>query len=42
MSLSVAGTALAQNPFNDVPQGHWAYDAVAQLEKDGLITGYGD
>ena len=42
MSLSVAGTALANNPFSDVPQGHWAYDAVAQLEKDGLITGYGD
>ena len=42
MSLSVAGTALAQNPFNDVPQGHWAYDAIAQLEKDGLVTGYGD
>ncbi|MDL2280530.1 S-layer homology domain-containing protein [Selenomonadales bacterium OttesenSCG-928-I06] len=42
LSLSVAGTAMAQNPFNDVPQGHWAYDAVAQLEKDGLVTGYGD
>ena len=42
MSLSVAGTALASNPFNDVPQGHWAYDAIAQLEKDGLVTGYGD
>ncbi|MDL2281128.1 S-layer homology domain-containing protein [Selenomonadales bacterium OttesenSCG-928-I06] len=43
LSVSVAGTALAnQNPFSDVPQGHWAYDAVAQLEKDGLITGYGD
>ena len=42
MSLSVAGTALANNPFSDVPQGHWAYDAISQLEKDGLITGYGD
>ena len=42
MSLSVAGTALAANPFSDVPQGHWAYDAIAQLEKDGLVTGYGD
>ena len=42
MSLSVAGTALAANPFSDLPQGHWAYDAVAQLEKDGLVTGYGD
>jgi hypothetical protein len=29
-------------PLADVPQGHWAYDAVAQLVKDGLIVGYPD
>lgn len=29
-------------PLSDVPQGHWAYDAVAQLAKDGLIKGYPD
>ena len=29
-------------PLSDVPQGHWAYDAVAQLVKDGLIKGYPD
>ncbi|MDL2280533.1 putative porin [Selenomonadales bacterium OttesenSCG-928-I06] len=42
ISLSSAGTALANNPFSDVPQGHWAYDAISQLERDGLVTGYGD
>ena len=34
--------AAAQNPFTDVPADHWAYDAVAQLAKDGVVTGYGD
>lgn len=34
-------TALA-NPFADVDTNHWAYDAVAQLAKDGVIEGYGD
>ncbi len=32
----------AANPFSDVPAGHWAYDAVAQLAADGVIEGYGD
>ncbi|TYZ19539.1 S-layer homology domain-containing protein [Selenomonas ruminis] len=34
--------AAAQNPFQDVPADHWAYDAVDQLAKDGVVTGYGD
>ena len=32
----------AANPFEDVPTGHWAYDAIAQLAADGVIEGYGD
>ena len=28
--------------FSDVPAKHWAYDAVAKLAKDGIVTGYGD
>lgn len=35
-------TFAAANPFEDVPADHWAYDAVAQLAKDGVIEGYGD
>jgi len=35
-------TFAAANPFSDVPAGHWAYDAVAQLARDGVINGYGD
>lgn len=32
----------AANPFSDVPADHWAYDAVSQLARDGVIEGYGD
>ena len=35
-------TFAASNPFSDVPAGHWAYDAVAQLAADGVVEGYGD
>ncbi|MDY6294774.1 MAG: S-layer homology domain-containing protein [Schwartzia succinivorans] len=39
---STAPALGASNPFEDVPQNHWAYDAVAQLASDGVIEGYGD
>ena len=43
MTCALSSTAsAAQNPFSDVPENHWAYDAVAQLAKDGIIEGYGD
>lgn len=29
-------------PFQDVPQNHWAYDAVQQLAQKGIFTGYPD
>ena len=35
-------TMAATNPFVDVPEDHWAYDAVAQLASEGIIEGYGD
>ena len=30
------------NPFSDVPENSWAYDAVRQLAAAGLVTGYPD
>ena len=30
------------NIFSDVPAKHWSYDAIQQLSKDGIISGYGD
>jgi hypothetical protein len=38
----LAAPAFAQGPFNDVPTDHWAYDAVNQLQKDGIVIGYPD
>ena len=43
MTACMAGSvSAAANPFSDVPADHWAYDAVSQLAKDGVIEGYGD
>ncbi len=41
--MSTASAALAAaNPFEDVPAGHWAYDALAGLAANGYVSGYGD
>lgn len=37
--LGIAGTAFA-NPYSDVPAGHWAYKAVNDLTKAGVVEGY--
>lgn len=34
--------AYADTAFTDLPEGHWAYDAVEQLVAEGIITGYPD
>ena len=39
---SASSCLAAANPFSDVPKDHWAYDAVTQLAKDGVIEGYGN
>lgn len=44
-AASTTFAAEATNPanaFTDVPMDHWAYDALAQLTADGVITGYSD
>ena len=41
--VAMAAPAMAAtNPFMDVPQGHWAYDAVALLASRGVVSGYPD
>lgn len=43
MALGVTASAYAaNNPFSDVPAGHWAYDSLAKLAAAGVIDGYGD
>lgn len=40
--LGIAGTAMAANPFTDVPANHWSYASVAKLAQAGIVEGYGD
>ena len=40
--LACACASFAQGAFVDVPTDHWAYDAVNQLQRAGIIVGYPD
>jgi len=40
--LAMMAPVFAQGPFADVPIDHWAYEAVSQLQQDGIIIGYPD
>ena len=42
ISFSCAALAAPSAMFTDVPAKHWAYDALKQLAKAGIIEGYGD
>ena len=42
LSLGVTTSALAANPFSDVPAGHWAYGSIAKLSAAGVVDGYPD
>ena len=38
-AMCISTAAYAENPFNDVSQGHWAYDAVSKLAAEGVVDG---
>jgi len=40
--FSLSAIPVLADPFSDVPQDHWAYDAVQMLEEKGLVEGYPD
>src|SRR5574344_638426 len=42
VAMGLSATALAANPFSDVPAGHWAYGSIAKLAAAGIVDGYGD
>jgi hypothetical protein len=42
LSAGFVVSAVAQDNFPDVPDNHWAYEALARLKKDGLLVGYPD
>jgi hypothetical protein len=41
LTLALA-PSFAQQPFSDVPQDHWAYNAVNKLAEAGILEGYPD
>ncbi len=42
LALALSVPVFAQGAFNDVPTDHWAYEAVNQLQRDGIVIGYPD
>lgn len=42
IALSAGASAYAANPFVDVKESSWAYQAVSELSKQGVIEGYSD
>lgn len=42
IALAIAAPVFADGAFSDVPQDHWAYDAVNTLASAGLVQGYPD
>ena len=45
MTMAMSSTAFAAtsaDSFSDVPKGHWSYDAIDYLAKNGVIEGMGD
>ena len=42
MGLAACAPGMARAPGDEVPQSHWAYDAVQSLAQDGFHTGFPD
>src|SRR5271156_1312000 len=42
LTAAIVLPAVATDNFPDVPDNHWAYEALARLKKDGLLVGYPD
>ncbi|MCL1875431.1 MAG: S-layer homology domain-containing protein [Synergistaceae bacterium] len=41
-AVSPVFAASEKNPFMDVPEGSWVYDAISRLASAGIISGYPD
>jgi len=42
LTAGILTPVFAQDNFPDVPDNHWAYEALARMKKDGLLVGYPD
>jgi len=38
LGAAIAAPAFAQDMYKDVPENHWAYEAIARLRKDGILV----
>jgi hypothetical protein len=39
-AMSIVVPALAQDNFPDTPENHWAYEAIENLKREGILVGY--
>jgi len=42
LTAAIVMPAFAADNFPDVPDNHWAFEALARLKKDGILVGYPD
>jgi hypothetical protein len=42
LGIAMVAPAFAQDNFPDVPENHWAYEALARLRAAGILVGYPD
>lgn len=42
LTAALVAPAMAQDNFPDVPENHWAYEALAKMKREGLLVGYPD
>ncbi len=42
MTVAFVAPVMAQDNFPDVPDNHWAYEALGKMMKDGILVGYPD
>jgi hypothetical protein len=42
LGAAIITPALAQDNFPDVPDNHWAYEALLRMKSNGLLVGYPD
>lgn len=40
LAAASTGAMAAEDPFKDVPKGHWAYKAISRLQSEKMISGY--
>ncbi len=42
LGATLVAPAMAQDQFPDVPSNHWAYEALENLKREGVLVGYPD